>query len=126
MSQDKRYVVPSGMFEFVNERFPNPTPAAVGQILNFGLRWLSGNPRVPTPSQVESMARSLNSTWSLRDIPFIVEWQRRMFLASEPEVPEEIKDLLTLAGSCPGPSRDEFVNCVIEAFRRGQGFKVKP
>lgn len=52
-------------------------------------------------------------------ISAVIEWQRRMFLAPEPEVPEEVKDMLVEEHISRW--RGEEVNeKVIEAFRRGQ------
>ena len=56
-------------------------------------------------------------------VRFVIrEWQRRMFLAPEPEVPEAIKDLLE-GPEEPGISAREANWRVIEAYRRGQQSK---
>ena len=56
-------------------------------------------------------------------VRFVIrEWQRRMFLAPEPEVPEAIKDLLE-GPEEPGISAREANWRVIEADRRGQQSK---
>ena len=58
------------------------------------------------------------------------EWQRRMFLA-EPEIPEEIEDLLWLKRMRISPSNlpDPMYAChdadVIEAYRRGCNCSTK-
>jgi hypothetical protein len=45
---------------------------------------------------------------------------RRMFLAPNPEVPEEIKDLLCEEVPHTGPYADVHNAQIIESFRRGQ------
>ena len=53
---------------------------------------LAKNPVVPTDEQVEEMKIKLvpvHPHWA----NIVCEWQRRMFLAREPEIPEEVKDL---------------------------------
>lgn len=96
---EKKIVVPDGMLNAANERLdiwsggPNSRVYCVEDRANVArvtleaaLLWLSEHPIVPTPDQMESMAQSLNSPWSICYIPFIAEWQRRMFLAPEPSI----------------------------------------
>jgi hypothetical protein len=55
------------------------------KILEAALRWLSENPRVPTDAQIEDMKIKLvpvHPHWS----NIVAEWQRRMFIAPDPEV----------------------------------------
>jgi hypothetical protein len=66
-----------------------------------------------------------------------VEWQRRCFLAPEPEVPEDVKELLWADARCPDgifyfpvddrkPYTSETLHHnkqIIEAYRRGKGAK---
>jgi hypothetical protein len=49
-------------------------------------------------------------------------WVRRMYLTPEPEVPEEIKDLLLTRGCHKDiePFKDELNLRMAECFRRGQ------
>jgi hypothetical protein len=85
------------------------------------LRWLSENPTTPTLKQmceVETAAahEPINSTRWLSDI--LMEWQRRMFFAPEPEVEsdeqvrEKLADLLR-------PEVGVYTS-MIEAYRRGK------
>lgn len=56
-------------------------------------------------------------------VRFVIrEWQRRMFLAPEPEVPEAIKDLLLDGADFIHGQRhaDEANKQILEAYRRGQ------
>jgi len=59
--------------------------------LEAALRWLSDNPIVPTVDQAQEIWAYVSRGESfLRNL--FVEWQRRMFLAPEPEEPEKIKE----------------------------------
>jgi hypothetical protein len=98
--------------------------------LEAALRWLAENPIVPTDMQCEAMyTSSLNdrrgSTGYVRE--FSVEWQRRMFLAPEPEVPEAVKDLLYAPNGTPDGLSEHVIGIhdarVIEAYRRGKQSK---
>jgi hypothetical protein len=89
------------------------------------LRWLSENPIVPTCEQIVDMdKRHGRNTFiirgdggeSFRDD--IAEWQRRMFLAPDPEILEEIKDLLY--DPKDGPTKTGRNEAIIEAYRRGK------
>lgn len=113
--------------------------------------WLAENPIVPNENQVYDL------TYGMRGIePFAsiavkhgaVEWQRRMFVAPGPEVPEEIKPVFRFDAILerPATAKDEPVSerekrqgvrehvlCVraedydqlLEAFRRSQQSKEK-
>lgn len=96
-------------------------------------RSLSENPIVPTPEQVAEIvsfrfgipATDLNANMVVSGEYAAVEWQRRMFLAPEPEVPEPIKDLLvdpmpTASNPCAVMDAKILNERVIEAYRRGQ------
>ena len=121
-----KYVVPSGMVDAVREKlfglslawFP---PSRIPEMLEAAVEWLAKNPSVPNEAQVECIlsdkARSGNGLkcWDLPEI--IVEWQRRMFLALEPEVPEEIKDLLWGGDVTISSSVNK---SLLEAYRRGR------
>lgn len=125
---EKKYVVPYGMLRAAAdadmlsiEHSPESELAPIRLHLEAALRWLAENPIVPT-SQDQA---DLLSTWRRNDkacgyptngvAEMTAEWQRRMFLAPDPVVPEEIKDLL-----CGLPSSD---NLILEAYRRGQESK---
>lgn|ERR1017187_6182404 len=85
------------------------------------LRWQSENPRVPTGQQLWEMS----TKGPLADVNFVcAEWQRRMYLVPEPEVPEGTADLHWpggLLGMGLGDTHNEQVD---EAYRRGQ--KISP
>jgi len=144
MSEPK-YKVPDGMLEAARMVHRGPaiftvSPTTVREIVEAALRWLAENPIVPT----EQQERALDDAWmrSKRDTLDMahkfahasafgaVEWQRRMFLAPEPEVlkvPEKIKDLLLTVEDCMYGSaqtlENEIRGKIIEAYRRGQQSK---
>lgn len=97
---DKQYVVPEGMLKAVHDASRNfeqrlPEGFYFAPLLKAALRGLSENPIVPTDEQIDSMSRGLHwgwdSEWRTHVRDWCVEWQRRMFLAPEPAVPEGIK-----------------------------------
>lgn len=123
---EKKYVIPEGMLK-----------AASGQgfqtskILEAALRWLAENPIAPTPEQhmdISGMVRSQVEHDDLTMWHFWAEWQRRMFLAPEPEIPEAVKDLLcdpvnAGRGFRFGDMADKVNDSILEAYRRGRESK---
>lgn len=95
------------------------------EIVEAVLRYISEHPQVPTLKQLREIETCAahepqGSTRWLSDI--ITEWQRRCFVQEEPEIPEEIKDLLGMMDAymdhdpdSPSYPRD----LVFEAYRRG-------
>ena len=118
---EKKIAAPEGMLEAAATEARNLGSGWV-QILEAALRWLSENPIEPTPQWIHEVWRQERNpqagTFALR---VIREWQRRMFLAPESEVPEEIKDLAVsdLDMEWDGPINKR----ILEAFRRGQKSK---
>ena len=92
------------------------------------LRWLSENPIVPTDEQIRDLFEAnrygvSREAWRI----YFTEWQRRMFLAPEPEIPDEIEDLLRFPPDIVIPGDDLYRhvkahldNVATEAFKRGQ------
>ena len=140
---EKRIAVPEGMLRAAwHAQLPADNPTFewdegdemnrkfYRRIFEAALRWLSDNPQVPTMEQATEMSDNghpcvLDGVW------YATEWQRRMFLAPEPEPPVEIKDLLW---SCDLRAHDVGIfgtvgvnvnDTIIEAFRRGQKSAVK-
>ena len=91
--------------------------------LEAALLWLSENPIVPTNEQTQGVCDSIfvGSENLLDPRDAMVEWQRRMFLAPEPEVPEEINDLRLGGQTTMSMGRMDWL--LTEAFRRGQKSK---
>jgi len=119
-----RVVIPEGMLQVGRAAYNAYVTADRGAIfiLEAALRWLSENPVVPTPEQTKKLLATVQFGAGREIDPHLIEnlllaWQRRMFLAPEPEVPEAIKDLL-YAGN--GLTSGDIDKKVIEAYRRGQ------
>ena len=131
----KKIVVPEGMLKAAIEARYNgkPTPNLihvdqVRVIVEAALLWLSDNPIVPTDEQCEKLSTRWypkSSTKSYLE-EVLVEWQCRMFLAPEPEVPEEIKDMQGIHLESVKDQDDLnrlVIKLNIEAFRRGKESK---
>jgi hypothetical protein len=92
------------------------------------LRCLSENPIVPTGDQamrLRDIAIEVSARYGTKlptgasESAVAVAWQSCMFLAPEPEVPEELKDLLVnpVIGMVNG---DQVNDRIKQAYRRGQ------
>ena len=133
-----KYIVPEGMLKAARSAWNRSitrqerTPGDI-TILEAALLWLSKNPMCPTHAEVESILamvqfQSLRGTSldGLQD--FAAMWQRRCFLAPEPEVPEAIKSLIfPTPQGIPVVIADNSVtvqvevnNRILEAYRRGK------
>lgn len=126
---EKRYVVPEGMVQagatgWLAARGEdgklNPMDVSRSVLIE-ALRWWSENPMVPTDQQLQEMRQAIPRNGLTYDSWVAVEWQRRCFLAPEPEVTEAVKDLLLEKSAWIS---DILVNTVnrdlLEAYRRGQ------
>jgi len=132
---ESRIVVPDGMLTAAMHAIGIPEQYKqthqVNKALEAALRWLSENPIVPTDEQVKAIHHSATEAacTSKSILPFFaIEWQRRMFLAPEPEIPEDIRDLIygdevAATGLVKGGTFDESNQRVLEAYRRGQKSK---
>lgn len=129
MSSLKKYVVPEGMLKAAYEtawgESPKDTIVQTFKVaLEAALLWLSENPIVPTDDFVEEAIREHSRTnikWAC------AEWQCRMFLSPEPEMPEAIKELLPfppnvviLDDNLYNKIKAHLDRVAIEAYRRGQ------
>ena len=117
---ETRIIVPMGMLkEVVDAEAKSVVPFDQLETLSIGLRWLSENPIVPTEDQMAQIMCAHVANWE--QIRSRIEaWQRRMFVAPEPEVPEEIKDLVE------GMSWNSSTwRRILEAYRRGRQSAVK-
>jgi hypothetical protein len=129
---EKKIVVPEGMslavghavFEECGSRQFHPL---IRVALEAALRWLSVNPIVPTAKQFVDLFDELSEVNDGKlSHRCVVEWQRRMFLAPEPEVPEAVSDLtVEMIDGIPDYkcSRQRFNSTIAEAYRRGQQSK---
>lgn len=110
--------------------------AIIDTYLEAALLWWSESLFIlPTEEQYNQLRDKLFADCAQRgEKPYIVywrfcgmlkEWQSRMFLASKPEIPKEVKDLL-MEVVTPGFGLEETSNKnVIEAYRRGQKSHLK-
>ena len=77
---------------------------------------LSENPIVPTPSSCGTKSGKIFNRQRPRICRFTVGWQRRMFLAPEPEIPKELEGILIPVQ----PTREQLLSLLLEVFHRGQ------
>ena len=124
---ERKIVVPEGMLRAVRKRYPanrdNFSEAATRADLIDALRWLSENPIKPNDAQMQALWDDSASCGPFGTAKFaVIEWQRRMFLAPEPEVPEEIADMLLTRGCHKNVEgfKDELNLRILEAFNRGK------
>ena len=121
----KKIIVPDGMLKSANDAWiacEYEKLDAMRDALEAALLWLSENPIVPTDEQIVLLKRECPTRIEFYRFRWATaEWQRRMFLAPEPEVPEEVKDLLSDGDILC--KEGHFNHCILEAFRRGQKSK---
>ena len=89
--------VPEGMLKAALERWPlhGDEDHRTLDRLEAALQWLSENPIVPTSEQSEELAE--RSGISTGNVQYALSlWQRRMFLAPEPEIYSGVKDFAFL------------------------------
>ena len=97
------------------------------RVVKAALLWLSENPIEPTYDQTEECRRLHRYVTEPLKVyqQVAVEWQRRMFLAPEEEIPEEIEGMLW--GGHPDSRQSltsKFLNeQIITAYRRGKNSK---
>ena len=141
---DGKILIPEGMLKAATAHVDMKTQTgdAVFHNIKTGLEaallWLSKNPIVPTYEQIESLLKICvqnvpgKNGMTLYQKEFCKEWQRIMFLSPDPEVPEEIKDLLYCEQDRIGIHGDpvhaskliwESDRRAIEAYHRGQRSK---
>ena len=96
---EKKIAIPEGMLEAAVAAVKIPVSGQLARnqthdILEAALRWLSENPIEPTQKQSRKLYADVPQGLLVDEVPswYAVEWQRRMFLAPEPEVHEEDKD----------------------------------
>jgi len=119
----KRIVAPDEMVHAAWVAWGEPDCAGVRDVVEAALLWLSENPTSPNEDQTEAIRGSFLAQQDVTElIEFtVLEWQRRMFLAPEPEVLEPIKDLLCGGGDAEAYFRPDIYNDrIVEAYRRGR------
>jgi hypothetical protein len=124
---EKRYVTPDAMLDVVYSTIENSglefgegEKLLVCAALDASIKWLAENPIVPT----EQEYRDFGVKFDFQGVKCIAEWQRRMFLAPEPEVPEAIKDLMCGGSGAETGTPEQAqarVNArILTAYHRGQ------
>ena len=103
--------------------------------LKAALHWLSEHPIVPTEAQVMEILQERVASGHITGEEYcaippatvrfcIAEWERHMFDAPEPEVPEEIKDMLLDARASDSErcffKPSVYNERIVEAYHRGQ------
>ena len=149
---EKRYVVPDGMLVAAAHMYHEQAQDGVDEgamrdSLEAAIRWLAENPVTPkTYAELPTIGYlSDSSSWGTRGTPeyeqkrqenyldgmsrLLAKWQRRMFLAPQPEVPEAIKDLMFYPEATQDPRPDHAFRSreygtvtqglILEAYRRG-------
>lgn len=73
---------------------------SINTLLKHALLWLAENPTVPTNKEGQKLWNLFSAVMSCDETSSLIatEWQRRMFLKCEPELPEEVKALLLKHG----------------------------
>lgn len=110
---ERNIAVPDGMrlaFVYAMQEKFGHVPGGILVGLEAALRWLSDNP-IPIDPTVKIWLDICAKMPTKSHAERLMEFQRRMFIAPQPEIPEEIKDLLF-------PEHDN--SRLIEAFRRGK------
>jgi len=128
----RKIVVPEGMLKAAREG-ERYEPYGIHGSLEAALRWLSENPIVPTDKQYKECLLAVDGPNAMiirmyqegEPQKVIAEWQRRMFLTPEPEIPEDVKDLLWSQPlyECDTEFYEAIPNVnlsILEAYRRGK------
>lgn len=116
--RQKTIMIPKGMMEAVGYENNAFAQELARRVIISALVWLTENPVLPLDEEAARIVDETHfSTLTARCIEFARLWQQRMFLAPEPEVPNDVKELLY-----PDPNGVNFdVNhTILEAYRRGQ------
>jgi hypothetical protein len=93
---ERKIKVPDGMLEYGQKAYgnlPDNSDDPCETIIEAALQCLAENPIVPTEEQAQYMYDGKNGCGHSATIQYcMVEWQRRMFLAPEPE-PDPMENL---------------------------------
>ena len=124
---EKRVVVPEGMYDAAMKY--QDSGIQCGAALEAALRWLSENPIVPTEEQAQYMydgKKGLGHAGTIRYC--MIEWQRRMFLAPEPNPLDDLyifpNQFIPVDLKVDISANDVNVR-INEAYRRGQQSREK-
>lgn len=120
---ERKILVPEGMMSAGMTSGAGCGDYSCNLILAAALRWLSENPIAPTEQMLGELITEFPpsgfcKTWGLSQV--CTSFQSIAFLATEPEVPEEIKDLLKEIDDLPILLESRCKEIAAECFRRGQ------
>ncbi len=123
----KKYVLSDGMRDAaVKAHYGRPIdltiyPQWVEKTIEAVLRYISENPIVPTDAQIDAALDATKGrpygVFFCRS--FLQEFQRIMFLAPEPETPQEIEDLVAALDCQDAQTKESATRLLIEAYQRG-------
>lgn len=122
---DKKYTLPQKMVDAAYQWCPASfaMPAVIA-MLEAAVKWLAENPVIPNDKQLREMCfdGSVNNNgtpadaWQITN--YIREWQRRMFLAPEPD------SLESLLSNVPElVEAEKYKRNIIEAYELGKKFR---
>lgn len=127
---DRKYVVPEGMVNAAIESAMGTAGMSLRSgtesILAGALKWLAENPITPTNEEFIRLSKDLLTPEDAKNGNIVsasvlmAEWQRRMFLEPEPEIPDEVDDLIWDMDTPRSSMQDARHNRqIVEAFKRG-------
>ena len=116
---EKIIVVPEGMLKAAKKRTGTFQDLSVNirYALEDSLRWFSDNPIVPSPSEFPH----LNAHGKQVAINEIVDWQRRIFLAPDMEIPDVVRTISKrlFPDVVGGDHLVEVISALTDAYRQG-------
>jgi hypothetical protein len=120
-----RYIVPEGMLNAATVAYNEVVKSgqhigfSVCHCLEAAIQWLAENPLIPTDEQRAELSRLVpyedSGNGKILSVA-VVEWQRRMFLAPEPPIPDEVSPLMWGSGLLS----EAHNRAVIKAFELGK------
>ena len=121
-----KYVVPEEAVNSIQRKLGSNSVETLRMLIGMFIEWVSENPIVPTDKQAEELLMSqLFTPLSKRMSPTLdavrgvaIEWQKRMFLNLQPELPEEVKELFPCEGSAY--THENMKDRIIAAYELGQ------
>jgi hypothetical protein len=100
-----KYRVPDGMLNaFISGRRHQPYDDFRDEYirgLEAAIQWLAENPIMPTMEQLNAMYKKVDTGNGGTYIPaYLAEWQRIMFLVPEPELSDEVEQVISRIRGC--------------------------
>lgn len=119
---ERKIKVPEGMLAAALDHMRglgfNPARESTSEMLEEALIWLTENPIVPSPSEFPH----LNAHGKQVAINEIVDWQRRIFLAPDMEIPDVVRTISKrlFPDVVGGDHIVEVISALTDAYRQGQ------